>query len=187
MMIELPRPTLGRMLATTLAVMLSASTALAQNAPAVPAQPASPTSQTGPAWMDTNVELEVVITDTVSGKPEAKRVTLLLQNRRPGSIRTVGSTRSPAGPMVDVELALDGSVTILSPEVIQVAVTFKYAAPPLALDASAGRVISDQPASVSEQIMVALRSGRRLLVSRSADPVTNRTVTVELTATIREP
>jgi DNA-binding MarR family transcriptional regulator len=40
---------------------------------------------------------------------------------------------------------------------------------------------------VTESLTAMLRSGQAMLVSRSADPATNRTVTVELTATIREP
>ena len=89
-------------------------------------------------------------------------------------------------PEVGVELALDGSVQLTGRDLVNVNVTFTYAAPP-----SAGTGNSElrevHPPRVTESIAVVLRSGRPLLVSRSADPVTNRTVSVELTATIMEP
>lgn len=168
----------------------------APNAPVPPPQPAGPPPK--------NVQLDVVITDTISGKPEAKRVTLLLRQGRGGSIRTKGevsawSSRSfMMGGSGDartvqqhvttpVELALDGNVQLLGQDLVDVNVTFDYAAPPQNVAADSGDPGTSTPAKVTESISVVLRSGRPLLVSRSADPVTNRTVTVELTATIREP
>ena len=85
-----------------------------------------------------------------------------------------------------VELGLDANVNVLGPDLVEVNVTFNYAASPT-VAASAPSESTPTPARVTENLAVVLRSGRPLLVSRSADPVTNRTVTVELTATIREP
>jgi hypothetical protein len=55
----------------------------------------------------------------------------------------------------------------------------------MAADAAPAR--TPAPAKVTQNLATVLRSGRPLIVSRSADPATNRTVTVEMTATIREP
>jgi hypothetical protein len=175
--------------------------------PAAPGRPAPPDAPPPPppppaaVLPPKNVQLDIVITDTISGKPEAKRVTLVLRSGRNGSIRTQGHVLvSRTGPTFvgvptepqafltevesPVELALDGNVTVLGPDHVDVNVTFNYAAPPQATPTSTS---APTPARVSENIAVVLRSGRALLASRSADPVTNRTVTVELTATIREP
>jgi len=167
--------------------------------PTPPAAPAQPARQVGDAPLvrsggqtdgqqNANVQLDVVVTDTISGKPEGKRVTLLLRNGHSGSLRTKGQIWVD-GQLWAVELGLDGRVRILGPGLIEAMVTFTYAAPPLGSGASgeeARRQLSP-PAEVTESLTAMLRSGQPMLVSRSADPVTNRTVAVELTATIREP
>jgi hypothetical protein len=143
-----------------------------------------------------NVQLDVVVTDTVSGKSEAKRVTLLLRNGHGGTLRTAGRIVVGGQYWGDVELALDGRVRILAPGLIEAMVTFSYAAPPIGFIAPGEEGARPQtppaqagspPAKVTESLTAMLRSGQAMLVSRSADPATNRTVTVELTATIREP
>jgi hypothetical protein len=183
----------------------AASTADAQErtspAPAPPPPPAPPAAPGRPAPPDAppppppspisprNVQLDIVITDTISGKPEAKRVTLVLRgNGGTGSIRTSGNVVSAGNNVASVELALDGNVRVLSATLVDVTVTFTYAPPPTngTVTADASWRMSTAP-RVVEGLTVTLHSGRPLLVSRSADPVTNRTVTVELTATIREP
>jgi hypothetical protein len=137
-----------------------------------------------PTLPPTNVQLDITITDTISGTPEAKRVTLVLRNNGNGSIRTQGQVRSPQNVLDQVELALDGNVRVLSRDVVDVTITFNYLPPRASVPGVADPAMAPR---ISESLMTTLRSGRPLLVSRSADPATNRTVTVELTATIREP
>lgn len=188
--------------AATLAVPalpVAVSAAADQNAPVVPATqvtPAVPATPPGPpqpprppqpAIPPTNVQLDIVITDTISGKPEAKRVTMMLRHRSSGQIRTQGQVMSSRNMPSSVELALDGNVQVLSSELVDVNVTFEYMPPPPNVTGSADSSTQSMAPRVSESLSVVLRSGRPLLVSRSADPATDRTVTVELTATIREP
>jgi hypothetical protein len=134
-----------------------------------------------------NVQLDVVITDTIGGKPEAKRVTLVIRSGSSGAIRTQGMVEVARTPS-SVELGLDGKVRVLSPELVEVDVSFNYTPPPANVGVAADSSMRVMGAlRVVESLSATLRSGRPLLVSRSADPATNRTVTVELTATIREP
>lgn len=164
--------------------------------PAAKPVPPPPPPAPAPGQPNANVQLDVVVTDTVSGKPEAKRVTLLLRNNRAGQLRTEGQIWVD-GQLWAVELAFDGRVNIVAPGLIEAMVTFNYAAPPIGSITSgeeAGRGLTppahrqlSPPAKVQESLSAVLRTGQPMLVSRSADPVTNRTVTVELTATIREP
>jgi hypothetical protein len=135
-----------------------------------------------------NVELSVVITDTISGSPQVKEVTMMLYSGRAGSIRTEGMLHRDGAQAVAVRLAVDAIVTAVTEELVEGRVTFEYAAPP----APAGPTVmgaerQNTPAGVSESLTTLLRSGRSQIVSRSADPVTNRSVTVELTATVLEP
>lgn len=151
--------------------------------PAPPAPPQAPRPPQ-PSLPPANVQLDIVITDTISGKPEAKRVTLVLRNGGNGSIRTQGQFVSARNTSDHVELALDGNVHVLSPELVDVTVTFSYVPPRANVSDTTDSAMAPR---ISESLTATLRSGRPLLVSRSADPATNRTVTVEMTATIREP
>lgn len=158
--------------------------------PVPPTPPPAPTPATRQAeaqqQANANVQLDVVVTDTVSGKPEGKRVTLLLRNGHSGSVRTKGQLVIAGRGSWPLELGLDGRVRIYGPGLVEAMVTFTYAAPP----SNPGEEIPgplNSPAEVTESLTVMLRSGQPMLVSQSANPVTNRTVTVELTATVREP
>jgi hypothetical protein len=158
----------------------------APGAPAPPSGPPSPPqAQPQQAGVQANVQLDVVITDTVNGKPEAKTLTLLLRNNGSGSVRT-GGVFGPHGGQVPVQMALDASVS-LDRELIDVGLTFEYQAAWSTADETSSDIRGRAPAAVTQRVRTYVQSGRTLLVSRSADPVTNRTVTVELTATIREP
>ena len=131
----------------------------------------------------------MVITDTINGTPQVKQVMMLLASGRPGSIRTEGVLYRNGLPHVPIELGLDGAASWIGDELVEVRVTFTYAAPPPAAvePPAEGAERANTPPSVSQNISTVLRSGRPQVVSRSADPVTNRSVTVELTATILEP
>lgn len=159
--------------------------------PAPPAAPPAPAQAPPPPWrgvqLTANIQLDVVITDTVSGKPETKRVTLVIRNGSSGSIRTHGMVQL-AGDASPVELALDGNARQSGPDLVDVNVTFNYLPAPSSITNASDSSSNVMGAPrVIESLSATLRSGRPLLVSRSADPATNRTVTVELTATIREP
>lgn len=79
------------------------------------------------------------------------------------------------------ELNIDAGATEMSGQLINVIATFEFT--PTSDSQTPAQGATNQ---LRQQINVMLRNGKPLLVSRSADPVTDRTVTVELTATIRE-
>jgi hypothetical protein len=163
--------------------------------PAPPAAPAPPDAPTAPpqapppprpgSQVTANVQLDVVITDTISGSPEAKTLTLVLRSGGSGTVRTSGGVVR-GGVGVPVRMAIDAQVRLIQTDLIEASLVFEYqaASPP---DPASSESRPTGPAEVTERIQTNLRNGRKVLVSRSADPVTNRTVTVELTATIREP
>jgi hypothetical protein len=125
----------------------------------------------------TNVKLDLTIADTYTGEPSQKTVSMLLLNRESGLIRT--SNRLPSG--AGVNLNVDARVEILDADLVKVMVTFEYtpAQEPHPAATQPGR-----PAELHESLTVVLKNGESLIVSRSADPASDRTVTVELTATV---
>ncbi|ODS53652.1 MAG: hypothetical protein ABS36_13590 [Acidobacteria bacterium SCN 69-37] len=175
--------------AATLMTAVSARAEAGQDAPPViestAVRPQAPEPQVAAqAQPAANVQLDIVITDTISGKPEAKTLTLVMRSGGRGSVRTTGSVmqRDRNFP-VPVRMAIDARVTLVEPDLVDTYLTFEYQA----ASTADGDTPNASPAEVTEQVQTYVRSGRRVLVSRSADPVTNRTVTVELTATVREP
>jgi hypothetical protein len=135
-----------------------------------------------------NIRLDLVITDTHGGTPVKKTVSMLVRNGGSGSIRT--SSPAPRDPNVfgpppttAVELNLDAHASEVRNGLINVTITFEYTP-------AGGQPAPTSPESLAprlrESLDVVLRTGRALLVSQSADPATERTVTVELTATFRE-
>jgi hypothetical protein len=138
-----------------------------------------------------NIQLDLVITDTLGGKPVKKTVTMLISNGGNGSIRTAGSIPIPLpegafiapGTLLQtpVQLNIDARASERGNRLINVLATFQFT--PAAAVATE-RLPGSSPPELRQSIDVVLRSGKPLLVSRSADPITDRTVTVELTATI---
>ena len=173
--------------------------------PARPAQTPAPTPDQGvsspsasylPSSNPANVKLDLTITDTYTGTPVKKTVSMLILNGSNGMIRT--SNRLATGPTVG--LNIDAAARIHQGGLITVRVTFEYtpaqaSGPPSAGTheqieaaksqlAEKGLSFASQPAELHESISVILQDGKPLLVSQSADPTTDRKVTVELMATV---
>ena len=124
-----------------------------------------------------NVKLDLTITDTYTGTPSKKTVSMLVLHNSSGMIRT--SNRLPNG--VPVGLNVDANVEVIDDDLVQVRVTFEYT-PAQLPESEAER--TPNPAELHESLTVMLKNGEPLVVSQSADPATDRTVTVELTATV---
>lgn len=120
----------------------------------------------------TNIRLELAITDTFTGSPVKKTVSLLILNGNSGMIRTRGSD----GWSV---LNVDAVAQAYQNGQVSLRLTFEYA-PTSAKDVTP----NNRPPSLNESITVVLQDGKSMLVSQSADPGTDRKVTTELTATI---
>jgi hypothetical protein len=143
-----------------------------------------------------NVKLDLIITDTYTGTPVKKTVSMLIMNGSNGMIRT--ANRLATGS--NVGLNVDAAVMIHQGGLITVRVTFEYTpaqAPSIinpqnreqidairAQQAERGLSPTSQPAELHESLSVVLQDGKALLVSQSADPTTDRKVTVEVMATI---
>jgi hypothetical protein len=143
-----------------------------------------------------NVKLDLIITDTYTGAPVKKTVSMLIMNGSNGMIRT--ANRLATGS--NVGLNVDAAVMIHQGGLITVRVTFEYTpaqAPSIinpqnreqidairAQQAERGLSPTSQPAELHESLSVVLQDGKPLLVSQSADPTTDRKVTVEVMATI---
>ena len=119
----------------------------------------------------TNIRLDLVITDTYTGAPVKKTVSLLVLNGHNGMIRTNGSD---GWSVLNVD-AVAGAWTSGQ---VSLRMTFEYT-PAQTKETSAGRA-----PRLNESITVVLQDGKPLMVSQSADPATDRKVTAELTATI---
>lgn len=184
--------------AATLAVPASTVVAAAdvdQNAPVVPATQVTPTpprpnpDAAHPAAAPThrNIQLELVVTETKEGRSTSKSVSLLTRTGGPSSVRATAEVdipmpkdrpyvvAAPGQQRRPVSLNLDARADWLGGDLIQVQATLDFGAS------------VDSEATLRQSLNVYLRSGKAFMVSRAADPVTDRTVTVELTATIREP
>jgi hypothetical protein len=133
-----------------------------------------------------NVKLELAITDTYAGTPAKKTVTLLIANGGGGMIRT--SNRLPDGSPVNLNVDCQVTVNAVTmpgrergPDVIRASLTFAYT--PAQSPQAEGRP-APRPADLTESVTVILQDGKTTVVSQSADPATDRKVTVEVTATI---
>jgi hypothetical protein len=119
----------------------------------------------------TNIRLDLVITDTYTGVPVKKTVSLLVLTGHNGMIRTRGSD----GWSV---LNVDAIAAAYTGGQVSLRMTFEYT-PAQSKEPNSGRA-----PTLNESITVVLQDGKPLMVSQSADPTTERRVTAELTATI---
>ena len=129
------------------------------------------------AAASTNVRLNMKISDTFTGEAVTKEVTMIIQSGNNGRIRT----ENIINQRFRVILNVDASTTAYANGVVRTSVTFEYSPAP-SNPASTDK--SDQPPQLNESIVVILQDGKPMIVSQSADPMTARKVTVELTATI---
>jgi hypothetical protein len=132
-----------------------------------------------PAGIPANVKLDLAITDTYAGAPAKKTISMLIRTGMAGRIRTSNVLKG-----TEVKLNVDAQasthrVSPTGPSFITVQVTFEYTPAHATEEGS-----RPTPSQLHESLDVVLLDGKPLVVSQSADPVTERRVTVELTATI---
>jgi hypothetical protein len=132
-----------------------------------------------------NTRLELTITDMRGdGAPTTKTVSLMTADRYWGRIRTQGDARNPAGGRVPVILNVDARPTLIRDGRARVELTIEYrpADDPAAL---VGRREGDSTTpNINESLAVILEDGKTVLISQSADPVTDRKVKIEAKFTI---
>ncbi|MEP6592886.1 MAG: hypothetical protein ABJC51_04300, partial [Acidobacteriota bacterium] len=145
----------------------AAAVPTAEAAPARPAPPAKPLS---------NVSIEVAITDQSGpGDPVRKVVGMIVADGKMGSVRSNGQVMvkmdEHVGNWQPVKLYVDASPTLYAgdPSSILLFLTLEY---------TPGRYGDEDGAQgrtdLNERLSVNLESGKPLVLSRAADPSTNR-------------
>jgi hypothetical protein len=123
-----------------------------------------------------NVRVELTIRDQRgSASPDTKTVTLVTSDRRFGRIRTGGNIRTEKFGIQEVRLNVDALPTITPDGRIRLNLTVEY---------RPADTESHPSNNISETIECLLASGQPLAISKSADPNSDRSVTVEVKATI---
>ena len=160
--------------------------------PAIPGQTPTPKAPTAEqrdaaAARDTgiwqNIKLDFVLTDNYTGTPVKKTVTMIMSSGRSGQIRT----RNLIGGF-EVELNVDAQASTRTnppgysgPTQIYASITMQYMPAPLPDTSNRG---PSAPSGLHQSISFALLDGKPMVISQSADPVTDRKVTLEVTATV---
>jgi len=128
-----------------------------------------------PSPVFANIKVELTISDTYAEAPSSKTVMLLVMAGDRGMVRTSNRLSNGQG----VELNVDVHTLLLTNGAIRLGLTFEYT--PAQSAAPESRTL---PAQLNESLTVVLQDGKKLMVSQSADPATDRKVTVEVTATV---
>jgi hypothetical protein len=126
-----------------------------------------------------NVRIEFMLTDQQTGAPTAsKTVILTTSNRQWGRIRSQISSRLYGGAPLNV----DARPTVTADGRISVELTIEYAQG----RNSEGEANSDKiyQVSINESLTALLEDGTPLVVTQSADPISDRKVTVAVKATV---
>lgn len=171
--------------ALVVTVVLGAGQAFAQNPPA--AAPEAPP-------MPANVRFDVVITDDAGGaKPLTKTVTLNVIASTNSVESGLGAIRSSARPpgspvvqtsdgksVVPIELNLNVDVNrprLMAGNRIRVPIIVEYK--PYSADPKSAS------ATVRASVDMLMDSGKKVVISQSADPITDRKIVIEVTPTIQ--
>ena len=143
-----------------------------------PSAPAAPRRDGQPI----NIRVDTTINETGgNATPVKKTVTAVAGDGYDASVREIASmtATSPGPSMGPTSLNVDASPTILPSGKIRVRVTLQYVAGQ-AQSTSESRVRTD----IRQTLVLILDSGKPLVISEASDPVADRRVTVEVTATI---
>ena len=128
-----------------------------------------------------NIKVDVTITDQRgSGVSPKKTVTVVTGDQLSGFIRT--QTLFPG--IGDVPLNVDAEPHILTDGKIRLRLNLQYDLPTPAGAPPEGDTRLPVKTTIRENLAIILENGKPLLVAQSADPVSDRQVTVEVKATI---
>ncbi len=117
-----------------------------------------------------NVRVELSLTDTLTAESSTKKtVTMLIADGQGGSIRSAANS--------GIQLNVDAGPRVRADGRIYLTLSIQYLPD---VPTSASRT----PANLIESLSVIVTDGKPLLVSQSADPKSDRKVTVEVTTTI---
>ena len=150
-----------------LALSMAAGAAAQQSDTAKP-RAAAPSGQAAPArppeppGQPVNIKFDLTLTDqTGTGEAAKKTVSLLVLDRQTGYVRS-SATSERTGPM---RINVDARPQILPSGNIRVTLSLEYQA-------------------ITQQLTVVVESGKPIVLTQTADPLSDRKVTVEMRATI---
>ena len=145
--------------------------------PPAPAPPGPPRRDGQPI----NIRVDTTISESGGNAPPVKKtVTAVAGDGFDASVRETAIIPSTPGapPNAPTSLNVDASPTILSNGKIRVRVTLQYAAGQA--QAAEQRIRTD----IRQTLVLNLENGKPLVISEASDPLSDRRVTVEVTATI---
>ncbi len=131
----------------------------------------------------TNVQIELSLSDQLGSlAPEKKVVSMIASSGSWGKIRSAGNVFPVGEPPYAVELNVDARPYVSLDGVIQLEMTMVYA--PLKGTGDPREGPKQRPSGINQSQTVILQSGKPLVVSQAADPISDRKVVVEVKATI---
>ena len=136
-------------------------------------------------WVNglTNVQIELTLTDQLGSQaPEKKIVSMIASHMSWGKIRSAGQVYPAGEPPYVVELNVDARPWVTVENQIQLDLTFVYA--PLKSGGEQKEGNKQRPSGINQSQTVILQSGKPLIVSQAADPISDRKVVVEVKATV---
>ena len=129
----------------------------------------------------TNVQIELMLTDQLGTQPaEKKTVSMIVSSGSWGKVRSSGSIAPIGAVPFAVQLNVDARPMVSMDGPIQLELVLEYSPP--ATDAR--ETLKTRPTGMNQSLTVALQSGKPLIISQAADPVSDRKVTVEVKATV---
>ena len=161
------------------------SSAASQNASAKEQAKADPPLRAQAVRSRANVKVDLTISDqTGNGPVEKKQVTLIAAEESWGKIRTNAATKAQditaGGPVTPIRLNVDARPFLNSSGAIQLELTIDYN--PLGVMTKDTAQL--RPTEINQSMTIVLQSGKPMIVSQAADPVTDRKIIVEVVATI---
>jgi hypothetical protein len=151
-------------------------------APTPGAQPPADTPPPGPVrklrGRDANLQIEITITDQPGTEaPQKKVVSMLVADQTMGRIRASANAQRERVGFVGTGLNVDARPVMLEGDRILLELTVEYTP-------YRESQVTQSPTVLNESLSVILQSGKPVVVSQAADPVTDRKMTLEVRATI---
>lgn len=143
------------------------------------------TAQPNPRFIRTltNVQIELTLTDQLGvNAAEKKTVSMIASSGSWGKVRSTGTIRPEGDAPYPVVLNVDARPFVSTDGPIQLELTFEYV--PLKSTGDVKEGARQRPSGINQSQTVILQSGRPLIVSQAADPISDRKVVVEVKATI---
>ncbi len=131
----------------------------------------------------TNVQIELTLTDQLGANAaEKKTVSMIASSGSWGKVRSTGTIRPDGDAPYTVVLNVDARPFVSVEGPVQLELTFEYV--PLKSTGDVKEGARQRPSGINQSQTVILQSGKALVVSQAADPISDRKVVVEVKATV---